>query len=197
MPQNRTVTRALRWLVPVAVIALSAACNDEAAPEPTPEPTATADPTPSVEETPEEATTGQQVEPVEVDVDFEERAADGSTFRVSRFEVTDTAVLVDVEFIVAAETAFIALNHPDDPAVLVDDLGNEYEVVPPEEDHTMMIKGGEQLEGTLSFQGPLHRGVTTLQLMFNRERDPEGDTVNDLLQPNVEFPPVDLTATGS
>lgn len=195
MPPNRPMTRALRWLVPVVVLTLGAACNDEAAPEPTAEPTATSDPTPS--QTPSEATTGERVEPVEVDVDFEERAADGSTFRVTRFEVTDTAVLVDVEFIVAAATAFIQLNHPDDPAVLVDDLGNEYEVVPPEGESTMIIDGGEQLAGTLSFQGPLHRGATTLQLMFNRQRDPEGDTVNDLLQPNVEFPPVDLTAGAS
>ena len=167
-------------------------------PEPTTTETAdapTSDPAPTDQPTADPSPTSASgpVEPVVVEVDFEQRAPDNTTVRVSRFEVTDLNIAVDVEIVVAAERAFVQFNNTQqNPAAIVDDAGNTYPLIPPEGNGTLMIDGGERLEGTLSFQGPLKSGATTIQLVLNPNSEPDGTSVNDQLQPHFTFPEVAL-----
>lgn len=197
--------------VATAALALTACTGDGDPPTATDAPTETSTPTPSPEATTpsEDPTTeaadtetpsaevDEPAEPIVVAVDFEQRAEGGTTIRVSRFEVTETNVLVDVEIIVAAERAFVQFNNTQqNPAKVVDDLGTEYTLVPPEDNRSLHLDGGEHLEGTLAFQGPVDREASTLQLIFNSRSNAEPETVNDQIQPRFEFSPVELEGSG-
>lgn len=202
-------------LLLVLTLAIAACSGQEPSEDPTTEPTATSESTaaPEPSETAEEPSaqptetsppadeaspsesSGAPVEPVALDVDFEERAPDNTTVRVTRFEVTDLNIAVDVEIIVPAERAFVQFNNTQqNPAAIVDDAGNTYPLIPPEGNSTLMIDGGERLEGTLSFQGPLKPGVKSIQLVFNPNSEPGGSSVNDQIQPHFTFPEVPLDA---
>jgi hypothetical protein len=137
--------------------------------------------------------TSDGAEPVVVDLDLEERTANGTVFRVHRLEVTDLSILVDVEIIGSANFATMWFNNQmSTPAVIEDDLGNEYPLIPPEGNRSLNVKGGEQLEGTLSYQGPLHADVTTVTLRFNDDSDPDSTNQNDQMYPYFRFGPIAL-----
>jgi hypothetical protein len=130
---------------------------------------------------------------VTVEVDQELRVADGTTMRVSRLEVTELAILVDVEIIVAQDRTRVWLNNQmSTPALLRDEAGEEYRLVPIDGNRSLGLEGGERLEGTLSFQGPLRAGVETLQVVLNENSDPEQVTNNDRAFPHFVFDPIEL-----
>src|SRR5690606_39176467 len=90
--------------------------------------------------------TQDAVEPLEVDVELEQQAADGTTMRVTRLEVTDLSILVDVHVVVAEERTNIWLNNQmSTPAVVRDDQGNDYALVPVQGNRALGVSGGEQL----------------------------------------------------
>jgi hypothetical protein len=143
---------------------------------------------------PSDVSTSDTAEPVVVDLDLEERTANGTVFRVHRLEVTELSILVDVQIIAAADTSRMSFdNIMSTPAVIADDLGNEYALIPPEGNSSLSVSGGEQLEGTLSYQGPLHRGVSELTLLFNQNSDPDSTNLNDRLYPHFTLGPIDIT----
>ena len=135
----------------------------------------------------------EAAEPVVVEVDLEERVADGTTMRVTRLEVTELAILVDVDLVVASERTNVWLdNQMSTPALVRDDQGEEYRLTPVEGNSSLRVRGGERLEGTLSFQGPLRDGVESLEVVFNEDRDPEQSNSNDRRYPHFVFGPIDL-----
>lgn len=170
-------------LAAVACLVLATACTEDAPPESelTPVPTSTAT---------EQAEPAS--EPLQIELDLELRTGADSTFRLTGLEVADDRILVGVDFVLAADQSFVKLNASADPAVVVDDLGNEYPLLPPDDDQFLLIDGGQRLEGTLVYEGPLAADASTLQVLFNRQSDPEGNTVNDRIQPALAFPPIPL-----
>jgi hypothetical protein len=135
-------------------------------------------------------------EPLVVDVDLQERNFEGMTFRVHRLEVDGDAIAADVEIVVPADLGILWLNNAEEPAFARDDLGNEYPLVPPTDNEALRFGDGEQLEGRLQWQGPLADDASTLTLLFNESRDPEGGTVNDRVRPHFTLGPIDLSGAG-
>ncbi|MEX2503963.1 MAG: hypothetical protein WD378_03880, partial [Egicoccus sp.] len=138
---------------------------------------------------------GESLDAVEVDLDLEQRTASGVVFRLDRLEVTDLEILADVVVIVPADRGKAYLNNQmAGKAVARDDLGNDYPLVAPEGNGSVAIDDGEQLDGSLVFQGPLVDGARTLTLLFNQDSDPEGTNQNDRMYPHFAFGPIDLTS---
>jgi hypothetical protein len=159
------------------------------------DPASRADPTAAADADVEPAE-GDRGEAGVVEVDFEERSANGTTVRVTRFEITDLAILADVEIIVAAEQDTVYFNNPinGNEAQLIDDQGNTYDLIPPDDNQVLRMSAGERLEGALSFQGPLHRGARTIQLILNPTSRPDSSNPLHLLQPHFTFPAVEVAS---
>jgi hypothetical protein len=180
----------------VAALLLAGCGGDEVTGgDPVPSPAPDVEETTAPAEEPAEDATADATatdDAIVIDVDFEERSH-GSLARVSRFTVTDRAILVDVEVVVGAERAFIQLNNTQqNPAMIVDDLGNEHRLIPIEGNRSLRFDGGEVLDGTLSFEGPVDPDARTLQLIFNPNSETDGPRFNDQWHPHFTFPPVDL-----
>jgi hypothetical protein len=196
--QMRPCTTTRVAALAVAVLLLAGCGGDEVTggdPVATPTPDVVEQTTAPEEEPDDDATadTTATADRIVIDVDFEERSH-GSLVRVSRFTVTDRAILVDVEIVVSAEQAFIQLNNVQqgNPAMILDDLGNTYPLIPVEGNDELDLDGGEVLDGTLSFEGPVDAEARTLQLVFNPSSETDGPRFNDQWHPHFTFPPVDL-----
>lgn len=139
-------------------------------------------------------TGGGEIATVEVDLDLEQESLNGSVARVSRLEVTDLEVLVDVVITPNPDAAFSMFNNRQfNPMLLVDDLGNEYVLVPPEDNPNLLLDDGEELDGTLVFQGPVRPGASELTLFINRNSDDGEENSSDRQMPAFTFGPVDIT----
>jgi hypothetical protein len=190
----RSRRRGAGLAAPALLLALSVGCS---AGEPTDDAAATATPTADADESvgaAEAEEAGAAGEPVVVDLDEEQRTPTGTVFRVHRLEVDDLSILVDVEIIVAADEGNITLNSAigGTEAVIRDDQGNEYPLIPPDDNRNLTLDEGERLEGTLAYQGPLHDGVQSLTLYFNETGNPDGGGLMNQMYPHFTFGPIDI-----
>lgn len=129
-----------------------------------------------------------------VDLDLRQESVNGSVARVTRLEVTDLEVLVDIVITPDEDPPTSIYNNRQlNPMLLVDDLGTEYELVPPEDNRTLRLDRGEELDGTLSSRGPVLPDATELTLFINRASDDGEVTSSDRSMPAFTFGPIDIT----
>ncbi|MTV27530.1 hypothetical protein FTX61_19235 [Nitriliruptoraceae bacterium ZYF776] len=187
-------------LVPVVVVAvLGTACSSgedadllvEAA-DPAEEPTVADGPVGDQDQPPErdaevsEGTGGSPDEgptaawPDPIPVDAVGRHPGGLSVEVREVRAEASSIDLAVRVTNGQTNTAVRLTEMVTPSVLVDDLGNEYPIVAPEDDAFLEVEPAEVLEGTLSFVGPLDPDATSLTLIVNPEREVEeqdGETV--------------------
>jgi hypothetical protein len=94
----------------------------------------------------------------------------GAGFVIELFELRADGSTIDVEVRVTngqQTEARLNARMANDPTALVDDLDNEYPLVPPEDDPGLTIAAGEIVEGSLAFVGPLAPDATAVSLVVN------------------------------
>lgn len=96
--------------------------------------------------------------------DLEQRHPNGSVLRVLRVTSAGTSTTVEVEA-VNGYTKEISLNAKG--IHLVDDRGNGYNFVEPEQNSRLDVPPAGTLTGTLTFLGALDREATSLRLLIN------------------------------
>lgn len=121
----------------------------------------------------------QEAEPAGAssDLDIQQRHPNGTVLRVLGVSLADTSTSVKVEA-VNGFTEPILLN--DFGIHLVDDLGNAYNFVEPEQNAELEVAPGAVLSGTLTFLGRIEEGAESLRLVVNTfEADETVDVAND------------------
>lgn len=111
------------------------------------------------------------------DLDIQQRHPNGSVLRVLGVSLGATSIGVEVEAL-NGFTAEIVLNNRG--VHLVDDLGNAYNFVEPEQNSSMKVAPGAVLSGTLTFIGRVEEDATSLRLLINTyDADETVDTADE------------------
>lgn len=76
---------------------------------------------------------------------------------------------------------------------LVDDLGNQYAILPPPENRSLEIPGGAGLDAELSFPGAINLDATTIEVVLNGGQDAEQRDVAKSAFPEVHFGPFPIS----
>ena len=95
---------------------------------------------------------------------IQETHPNGTQLIVSAVRFGDTGTSVDMTVINGSEYD-ISLNRNGGNMMLVDDLENEYPVVPPPDNDDLEVAEGEQLEGSFNFSGRVNPEATSLTLV--------------------------------
>lgn len=158
--------------------------------EPTPADPTPADPTPAEPTPADQATSEAPTEPEDTaseepttslqtgsattfrdqDLDLSDRHPNGTRLEVTGIRFEGTAVLVDAEFINGhTQDIDINLQSRHSGIRLLDDLGNIYQVRPPDDatNETVTIASGETLSGSWAFLGPIEPDAQELRLVVN------------------------------
>ena len=98
------------------------------------------------------------------DLDIQQRHPNGTVLRVLGVTLADTSTSVEVEAINGFTEAII-LN--DFGIHLVDDLGNAYNFIEPEQNAELEVAPGAVLSGTLTFLGRIEADASSLRLLVN------------------------------
>lgn len=117
--------------------------------------------------------------------------ANGADFVMSAVTFSDTGTVVDL------------LTENDDRPVsirlalagktyLLDDLGNRYAILPPEDNRSLEIPGGAGLDAELSFPGAINLEASTIEIVLNGDQDAEQRDVANSGFPEVHFGPFRL-----
>lgn len=75
---------------------------------------------------------------------------------------------------------------------LLDDLGNEYAILPPDDNQSLEIPGQAGLDADLSFPGAINLDATTIEVVFNDGEDEERDPASSGF-PEVRFGPYPIS----
>lgn len=76
---------------------------------------------------------------------------------------------------------------------LLDDLGNQYAILPPPDNTSLEIPGGAGLDAELSFPGAINLDASTIEVVINGGQDAEQRDVSRSGFPEVHFGPFPLT----
>ncbi|WP_420454296.1 hypothetical protein [Rubrivirga sp.] len=96
---------------------------------------------------------------------IQENHDNGSQIIISAVRFDDTQTTVDATVVNGHDDA-IKLNTSDDMK-LVDNLGNEYLLVPPGGNDEVEVAAGEQLQGSFNFAGRMNPEATSVTLLTN------------------------------
>ncbi|QBI20654.1 hypothetical protein ER308_14535 [Egibacter rhizosphaerae] len=125
---------------------------------------------------------------------IEARHPGGVVVEVHGVRSTESSVELDTR-IINGQGRSARLSTPGIPSRMTDDVGNEYLLVPPEDDDWLEVEEGEVLEGALSFSGRLAADATSLTVEFrpdNADRTQDGaDSGPHLLLEDIPLDPED------
>jgi len=76
---------------------------------------------------------------------------------------------------------------------LLDDLGNQYAILPPPDNRSLEVPGGAGLDAELSFPGAIDLDASTIEVVINDGQDAEQSDVVRSAFPEVRFGPFPLT----
>lgn len=145
----------------------------------------------------DERRSGDAAEPAGAssDLDIQQRHPNGTVLRVLGVVLADTSTSVEIEA-VNGFTEEILLN--DFGIHLVDDLGNPYNFVEPEQNPELTVAPGAVLSGTLTFLGRIEAEAESLRLVINTFFPEETvDVANDFrLSNNPKFQIDDIPIPG-
>lgn len=145
----------------------------------------------------DERRSGDAAEPAGAssDLDIQQRHPNGTVLRVLGVVLADTSTSVEIEA-VNGFTEEILLN--DFGLHLVDDLGNAYNFVEPEQNPELAVAPGAVLSGTLTFLGRIEAEAESLRLVVNTFFPEETvDVANDFrLSNNPKFQIDDIPIPG-
>lgn len=163
------VVAAVLFAVAMATTACDTGEDGAADPEPptTEEPRSAPDETePARSDGDEDA--GDDEEPAQagesLELDIQQRHPNGTVLRVLGVSLGPTSIALEVEAL-NGFTEEITLNNLG--VHLVDDLGNSYNFVEPEQNAEMNVAPGAVLSGTLTFIGRVEEDATSLRLLIN------------------------------
>ncbi len=180
-------TSAMRVVAAVlaAVVMATTACDTGEDGAADPDPPTTEEPRSAPDETePAQSDGGEDAgddeEPAQAgeltDLDIQQRHPNGTVLRVLGISLGPTSIAVEVEAL-NGFTQEITLNGPG--VHLVDDLGNSYNFVEPEQNAQMNVAPGAVLSGTLTFIGRVDKDATSLRLLINTYEPEETVDVAD------------------
>jgi hypothetical protein len=104
--------------------------------------------------------------PQNLALDLEQRHPNGTYLHVTGVSFTPNSISVAVEAINGGRQE-VALNGNLTHMFLVDNVGNAYRFVPPQDNSVVLINSGATLRGSLTFLGPVDRRATSLSLKVN------------------------------
>lgn len=114
--------------------------------------------------------------------------ANGATVLVRAVRFEPAVVEMDVQVVNGSERE-LRLSPSTDEAVLLDDRGHRYPLVPPPVDAELRLGEGQTLTGTLRFAGRLAPDAQALTLHFN---EAHGSTEDWASRPRVALPPIPI-----
>ena len=95
-----------------------------------------------------------------------------SSLTLTDIEVDEAGDLfVGIESVVVSSRLVSSIDLARDRTELIDDLGNVYPLVPPEDDPRIRAEGDAQLTATLAFEGPVAPGAQRVDVVFNQPGD--------------------------